>query len=77
MMEWILKSTSTTYKRSLSVQLTETGNHVLEKFLPENFSIVNNLLGSLSSEEIQQLSNLLKKINDSTQKYTKKMENKR
>jgi len=74
---WILKSTSTADKRSLSVQLTETGNHVLEKFLPENFSIVNNLLGSLSSEEIQQLSNLLKKINDSTQKYTKKMENKR
>ena len=74
---WISKSTSTTDKRSLSVQLTETGNHVLEKFLPENFSIVNNLLGSLSSEEIQQLSNLLTKINDSTQKHTQKKENKR
>ena len=71
---WILKSTSTTDKRSLSVQLTETGNHVLGKFLPENFSIVNNLLGSLSNEEIQQLSNLLKKINDNTQKYTQEME---
>jgi len=74
---WISKSTSTTDKRSLSVQLTETGNQVLEKFLPENFRIVNNLLGSLSSDEIQQLSNLLKKINDSTQKYTQEMENKR
>lgn len=71
---WILKSTSATDKRSLSVQLTETGNHILGKFLPENFSIVNNLLGNLSSEEIQQLSNLLKKINDSTQKYTQEME---
>lgn len=71
---WILKSTSTTDKRSLSVQLTETGNHILEKFLPENFSIVNNLLGSLSNEEIHQLSNLLKKINDSTQKYAQEKE---
>lgn len=71
---WISKSNSTTDKRSLSVQLTETGNHVLEKFLPENFSIVNKLLGNLSSEEIQQLSNLLKKINDNTQKYTQEME---
>jgi len=74
---WISKSTSTTDKRSLTIQLTETGNHVLEKFLPENFSIVNDLLGNLSSEEIQQLSNLLTKINDSTQKHTQKKENKR
>lgn len=71
---WILKSTSTTDKRSLSVQLTETGNYVLEKFLPGNFSIVNDLLGSLSNEEIQLLSNLLKKINDSTKKYTQEKE---
>ena len=69
---WISKSTSTTDKRSLTIQLTETGNHVLEKFLPENFSIVNDLLGNLSSEEIQQLSSLLTKINDSTQKHTQK-----
>ena len=74
MREWIFKSTSTTDKRSFSVQLTETGNHVLEKFLPENFSIVNNLLGSLSNEEIRQLSNLFKKINDSTQKHTQEKE---
>jgi len=55
MMEWILKSTSTTYKRSLSVQLTEAGNHVLAKSLLENFSIVNNFLGNSSSKEFQQL----------------------
>ena len=74
---WISKSTSTTDKRSLTIQLAESGNHVLEKFLPENFSIVNDLLGNLSSEEIQQLSSLLTKINDSTQKHTQEMENKR
>jgi MarR family transcriptional regulator, negative regulator of the multidrug operon emrRAB len=66
---WISKSSSTTDKRSFSVQLTQDGNLVLEEFLPENFNIVNVLFNSLNSEEMQQLSYLLKKIKDNTQKY--------
>lgn len=67
---WISKSSSATDKRSLSIQLTENGNQVLEKFLPENFNIANVLFGSLTSEEMEQLFYLLKKIQDNTQKYT-------
>lgn len=69
---WISKSSSTTDKRSLSIQLTENGNQILEKFLPENFNIANVLFGSLTSEEMEQLFYLLKKIQDNTQKYTHK-----
>lgn len=71
---WIIKYPSKTDQRSLSVKLTKDGNQVLNNFLPSNFSIVNELLGTLSQDEILQLSNLLKKINDSTQTYANKEE---
>ena len=67
---WIMKRNSTTDKRSVSVQLTEAGNTVLEDFLPENFNVVRLLLGELSKEEMEQFSYLLNKIKASTQKCT-------
>lgn len=71
---WIIKSSSTTDKRSIPVQLTTKGSKILEKFLPKNFNTVNQLFSSLTNEEIKQFTYLLSKIQKNTQKFASEME---
>lgn len=71
---WIIKNSSSEDKRAFFICLTDSGHQILLDFLPKNFRIVNQLLGSLSAEDLQTLSILLKKIEHSTQHYIQEME---
>ncbi len=71
---WIVKHSSTTDKRAVPVRLTESGNAILENFLPVNFEVVHSLFENLTREEIKQFSHLLDKIKEGTRKCTTKLE---
>jgi DNA-binding MarR family transcriptional regulator len=71
---WITKNTSAIDKRALYISLSDSGYQILLDFLPKNFNIVNQLLGSLSAEDLQTLSTLLKKIENGTHRYIQEKE---
>lgn len=71
---WITKSSNFEDKRALFICLSDSGYQILLDFLPKNFRIVNQLLGSLSAEDLQTLSTILKKIENGTQQYVQEME---
>lgn len=70
----IRKIPSATDKRAVQVQMTETGEDILAKFLPRNFEATKTLLEQLSEEEINQLIYLLSKIKQGTANLTKETE---
>lgn len=72
--EWIRKRASASDKRASPVQLTDAGNEILERFLPENFKTVQLLFQQLTTEEVQQLAYLLQKIQKGTQECAQSLE---
>jgi len=72
---WVTKVSAVNDKRSVMIELTTTGTHVLEKFLPHNFEAVQVIMSELSPTEITTLSILLNKITIGTSKLNEKKEN--
>ncbi len=73
--KWVQRLASDTDKRSAMIQLTELGQRTVTQFLPHNFSAVQTIMGTLSTDEVTQLNKLLKKVNQGTQHLKQQLEN--
>ncbi|WP_225422960.1 MarR family winged helix-turn-helix transcriptional regulator [Companilactobacillus jidongensis] len=73
--KWVQRLASDTDKRSAMIQLTELGQQIVTQFLPHNFSAVQTIMGTLSTDEVTQLNKLLKKVNQGTQHLKQQLEN--
>lgn len=63
----IHKTASLKDKRASTIQMSQEGRDILESFLPLNFRFVEHLFSPLSTEELDVLNVLLKKISEGTQ----------
>lgn len=50
-------------RRVIHVMLTDDGNHLMKKIIPNYRDLVNYIFGSLNEEESQKLVSILKKVN--------------
>ncbi|MGG1679946.1 MarR family winged helix-turn-helix transcriptional regulator [Neobacillus sp. NRS-1170] len=55
-------------RRVIHVALTNAGIALMEKIMPKHQELVNDMFGSLNSEEAQIIVNLLKRINNRVKK---------
>ena len=62
---YIYKMTDPSDRRSSLIGLTERGRNLIEGILPEHYENVGHIFSILSSEEQDQLSDLLKKFKNS------------
>lgn len=73
--DWVSQTNSVADKRSVLIQLTPTGEEVLQAFLPHNFAAVKTIMAPLSASEITTLTNLLHKVNLGTKNLNSEKSN--
>lgn len=70
---FIQKVPTATDKRMVLIRLTDTGQHVLNDFLPSNFQAVDTIFSTFSKADQQALTSLLAKVKQGTKQLNQEI----